>query len=172
MGSQPARGAEACRTAARENADVKISVPAGFPNRPGAQQLDLVLQLRQCGRQRRHSLARPPMTGLEAGHNVRESHLAYMHFFVRRPYFGSARTLSGRQGAPAQIMCGGKSRTTTERAPTTHSSPTVTPGPTKTSAPSHAFSPITMGCTTSGMLQRVKSCVPAQRWQCWLRLAP
>ena len=37
------------------------------------------------------------------------------------------------------------------------------PGPTNTSAPSHALRPITIGAVTSGMSQRVKSWVPAQR---------
>jgi hypothetical protein len=60
--------------AARKNAHVEIYVLAGFRHRPGAQQLDLVSQPRQRGRQRRHSLARPAMTGLKAGHDVRESH--------------------------------------------------------------------------------------------------
>jgi hypothetical protein len=41
-----------------------------------------VPQSRLCGRQRRHSLARPPMSGLEAGHNVRESQLGRLHILL------------------------------------------------------------------------------------------
>src|SRR6185312_11487427 len=85
---------------------------------------------------------------------------------------GGGRSFTGRAGWPTQTWEGGRSRTTTARAPTTHSAPTVTPGPTKTSAASQAFSPITIGWATSGMLQRRKSWVPAQRWQYWLRVAP
>ena len=75
MGPQPGRWADARRVAARKNAYLEISILAVFRHRPGAQQFDVVAQLRQGGRQRRHSLARPAMTGFKAGHDVRYSHL-------------------------------------------------------------------------------------------------
>ncbi len=79
----------------------------------------------------------------------------------------SGRTI--RAGLPTASTPAGRSRTTTEPAPTTVSSPMVTPGQTTTAPPSQTFRPMLIGSALSHRSRRgvgsrgwvaVRSCTP------------
>ncbi len=59
-----------------------------------------------------------------------------------------------RAGLPTAITFAGRSRVTTEPAPTTVLSPIVTPGQTITPPPSHTLSPSVIGRPPSSLSRR------------------
>jgi len=76
-----------------------------------------------------------------------------------------------RAGTPKATTSAGKSRVTTEPAPTTVLSPMVTPGHTITPAATQTLSPSAMGCAYSQPFRRGSGSIGCVAVRNWTRVA-